>query len=453
RNRNFAANGNVPPIATGLPLNRPIGTMPNPTMMMNRSPMSNIPGIPVNNFRPNQPFNAPRPNQPMFNHGPQNQGLMGNRPAVMPTNSQASMMPRQGGSNAPGLLNNPRISMNNMGRNEWENRNPMPGNFQNSGSMMPNSCKSIGLMNQPRPNLPSNPMQPFSYSPNQSMNGSMLNPNAAYPQSNGMAQPNQFGFNQHNGPNGPMMPPMNQSGMMLGAGPNSLSIQNPNQQMSMMSAHMQDPYGYRAGSNGQYPPGMNPMVMGGSPPIGSKMSDAEFQETLEKNRIISSSAISRAVQDAAIGEYGSAIKTLVTAISLIKQSKISADERCKLFISSLQDTKKGIEDKYYGSSGRMNRSDSRDRDRIKRSRSRDSRDRDHHRDRESRSKRGDKHHRSHRDRSRDRSRNRSRERSRERSRDKSHERARDRRIVSSGSQDRLSPNGYEESSRYHRSRH
>lgn len=40
---------------------------------------------------------------------------------------------------------------------------------------------------------------------------------------------------------------------------------------------------------------------------------------------------------------------MVTAISLIKQSKIAQDERCKLLISSLQDTKKGIEDKYYGS--------------------------------------------------------------------------------------------------------
>ncbi len=78
------------------------------------------------------------------------------------------------------------------------------------------------------------------------------------------------------------------------------------------------------------------------------------------------------------GQYPSAIETLVTAISLIKQSKISQDDRCKLFISSLQDTKKGIEDKYYssrsisgtGNSNMMSnnhgsnlRADSRDRDR------------------------------------------------------------------------------------------
>ena len=36
------------------------------------------------------------------------------------------------------------------------------------------------------------------------------------------------------------------------------------------------------------------------------------------------------------GEYASAIETLVTAISLIKQSKVAQDDRCKILISSLQ---------------------------------------------------------------------------------------------------------------------
>ena len=44
-----------------------------------------------------------------------------------------------------------------------------------------------------------------------------------------------------------------------------------------------------------------------------------------------------------------AIETLVTAISLIKQSKIAADDRCKILISALQDTLHGIESKSYGS--------------------------------------------------------------------------------------------------------
>ena len=46
------------------------------------------------------------------------------------------------------------------------------------------------------------------------------------------------------------------------------------------------------------------------------------------------------------GDFPLAIETLVTAISLIKQSKIAADDRCKILISSLQDTLHGIESKY-----------------------------------------------------------------------------------------------------------
>ena len=52
-----------------------------------------------------------------------------------------------------------------------------------------------------------------------------------------------------------------------------------------------------------------------------------------------------------IGQYPSAIETLITAISLIKQSKIASDERCKLFIISLEDTKKGVEEKYFSMGG------------------------------------------------------------------------------------------------------
>lgn len=79
-----------------------------------------------------------------------------------------------------------------------------------------------------------------------------------------------------------------------------------------------------------------------------------------RNRTVSSSAIARAVSDAATGEYASAIETLVTAISLIKQSKVANDDRCKILISSLQDTLHGVEAKSYGSS-RRDRSRSRER--------------------------------------------------------------------------------------------
>lgn len=49
------------------------------------------------------------------------------------------------------------------------------------------------------------------------------------------------------------------------------------------------------------------------------------------------------------GDYGSAIETLVTAISLIKQSKVVTDERAKVLIGSLQDCLHGIEEKSFGS--------------------------------------------------------------------------------------------------------
>lgn len=81
------------------------------------------------------------------------------------------------------------------------------------------------------------------------------------------------------------------------------------------------------------------------------LSETEFEEIMSRNRTVSSSAIARAVQDAANGEYASAIETLVTAISLIKQSKVAGDERCRILITSLQDTLHGIESKSYGSRG------------------------------------------------------------------------------------------------------
>lgn len=133
---------------------------------------------------------------------------------------------------------------------------------------------------------------------------------------------------------------------------------------------------------------------------------------MSRNRTVSSSAIARAVSDAAAGEYASAIETLVTAISLIKQSKVAHDDRCKILISSLQDTLHGVETKSYSSAERSRRSRSRDRDarahhRAPRRRERSaSRYRERSRDREER----DRYYRDYRERERDRSRSRERER-------------------------------------------
>lgn len=114
----------------------------------------------------------------------------------------------------------------------------------------------------------------------------------------------------------------------------------------------------------------------------SQISENEFEELMSKNRHVSSNAITRAVSDASVGDFSSAIETLVTAISLIKQSKVSGDERCKILVSSLQDTLHGIEAKSYSIS-RKERPKSRDRSRERRDKRRD---RSRSRDREYRSR-------------------------------------------------------------------
>lgn len=146
-------------------------------------------------------------------------------------------------------------------------------------------------------------------------------------------------------------------------------------------------------------------------PANNSLSEVEFEEIMNRNRAISSSAISRAVSDASAGEYGSAIETLVTAISLIKQSKVSSDERCKVLVSSLQDCLHGIESKSYGSGGRK-RERSRERDH--------SRSREKSRRHKERSRSRDRHEEYYRERSRERDRHRDRDRDREREREYRH---------------------------------
>ncbi|CAB1332516.1 unnamed protein product [Coregonus sp. 'balchen'] len=111
---------------------------------------------------------------------------------------------------------------------------------------------------------------------------------------------------------------------------------------------------------------------------------------MNRNRAISSSAISRAVSDASAADYGSAIETLMTE-SLSHYRTIS-------LINSLQNCLHGIENKSYGSASRRERS----------------RERDHSRSREK------SHH--HKSRSRDRHEDYYRERSRERERERERER-------------------------------
>ncbi|VDN97874.1 unnamed protein product [Rodentolepis nana] len=87
----------------------------------------------------------------------------------------------------------------------------------------------------------------------------------------------------------------------------------------------------------------------------SNISDVEFETIMEKNRTVASTAINRALQDTAVGNHSRAIETLVTAIALIGQSKIANDDRCKMLINSLKDTKHSIEDQSYSSKSRGSR--------------------------------------------------------------------------------------------------
>lgn len=161
----------------------------------------------------------------------------------------------------------------------------------------------------------------------------------------------------------------------------------PNQNMNM-SQHGTPPFQQQGAPRPAWPgpPGKPSGAL--FPPeqqnVTPQLSEVEFEEIIARNRTVSSSAIERAVSDAAAGEYSSAIETLATAISLIKQSKVAHDERCKILISSLQDTLQGLASKRYV---RRERSRSRDRSyrrpRRERSTSRyreRSRDRDSYRD-------------------------------------------------------------------------
>ena len=73
--------------------------------------------------------------------------------------------------------------------------------------------------------------------------------------------------------------------------------------------------------------------------------------TIENNKLPQKQGNDKMICCYCLGDYGSAIETLVTAISLIKQSKVAGDERAKVLIGSLQDCLHGIEEKSFGSGG------------------------------------------------------------------------------------------------------
>ncbi|CDW56901.1 RNA recognition motif protein [Trichuris trichiura] len=138
------------------------------------------------------------------------------------------------------------------------------------------------------------------------------------------------------------------------------------------------------GNSAMAPPVIVPPPMPNRPPPGYPLSARPpplpaHLEALSRNRTVSSSALTRAVSDAANGDPGSAIETLVTAITILRSSKVAHDERSRILVASLQDTLRGIEKESYSNRRSKNsRERSHNRDyRKRRDRSR-SRSRDRH---------------------------------------------------------------------------
>ncbi|XP_030233372.1 cleavage and polyadenylation specificity factor subunit 7 isoform X1 [Gadus morhua] len=99
----------------------------------------------------------------------------------------------------------------------------------------------------------------------------------------------------------------------------------------------------------------------------TQKSDDDFEELMNRNRTITSTAISKAVSDATTGDMHMATETLLTAIAVIKQSRVYEDDCCQALVTSLKDCLVSIRGNY------DSRRD-RERDRVK--------ERDRNRDRE-----------------------------------------------------------------------
>ncbi|TNN86666.1 Cleavage and polyadenylation specificity factor subunit 7 [Liparis tanakae] len=65
--------------------------------------------------------------------------------------------------------------------------------------------------------------------------------------------------------------------------------------------------------------------------------DRDFEELMNRNKAVASSAISKAVSGATAGDLRVAMETLLTAIAIIKQSRVYGDERCQALVTSLKD--------------------------------------------------------------------------------------------------------------------
>lgn len=92
----------------------------------------------------------------------------------------------------------------------------------------------------------------------------------------------------------------------------------------------------------QPPPGAPVDPVTGVPLQTGAMNEQDL-ESMRRNQAVASTAIQRAMTDANQGEFESGIETLVTAISLIKQSTTANSDPAKVLIQSLQDCLHGLE--------------------------------------------------------------------------------------------------------------
>ncbi|XP_047666512.1 cleavage and polyadenylation specificity factor subunit 7 isoform X7 [Tachysurus fulvidraco] len=116
----------------------------------------------------------------------------------------------------------------------------------------------------------------------------------------------------------------------------------------------------------------------------SRPRNAVFEELINRNRTIASSAITKAISAATSGDIRMAIETLYTATAVIKQSRVSNDKRCRMLVNSLNDCLNSIETKCFPSKRHRSqeRASSRSRERYRERSSSTDRERDRERERE-----------------------------------------------------------------------
>ena len=329
---------NMPPYQTNNSMNMPSNGM--------NSNTSSMPPRHMSNQGPNNMYNNNNNNQYSNQRNmPSNQG-MNNQGARPPFNSNAQpgMGPMRSNVGMPlnnGLLNNPnRMQSNippnsntmNTSRPDWDRNNgnnPMMNTYGNQNGILPNpnsmmmnqgQTRVASGMNQMGAGMPPQNTSTGQYNyvgiPGQQNMNPMTNGLLPQPISSQYAQqgmvhshsqvnPN-FGYNQVPNQNAllPQNPMMQPIGGPKPAG--QIPMQAVQQQMPMMPNQQQPYYGMQqqppsniVGSNS----GTHLLPNQGGISLPVKMNDVEFQEILEKNRIISSTAISRAVQDASNGIY------------------------------------------------------------------------------------------------------------------------------------------------------